>query len=472
MKRLLSIITLSTGIVLSAIPNPTTHTLNNGLKIIMVKNPMAPVVYLGVLYNVGTADDPSSEVGLSHFLEHMMFKGSPKFTGDSYRNNITKIGGGCNAYTSYDLTHYISHFPKEGLPLVLDMEASRMKALSFDVNKDMIPEQNVVHQERLMRMENSPYTEILECYLRACYWYHPYGVPPIGYPHHIGAYTKESVLAHHKKWYIPNNATLIIVGDVDEQKTLELVRRHFGYIKPGTLPDRIRPQEPNHKGVAISLVQKNNRNANIVMFFNYRIPAYRLLPKGHFNALRILDRIFAAQETSPLYKEFVHGRKMAISVGLSSCSTLSIDDTYAMLSATLPPHKNSKMFKKDIFKWLQDFVNNHLSTADIQQARKEIINGKAFIHDEPDAVREAFSALAFGLSVEDIITRDQDLETVTLQDVKDVYNTYLNKTPDVSVMILPQKTKQEQAPPKVNNKPEQSIWASLKEHMGSIFTKQ
>ncbi|MDP2193527.1 MAG: insulinase family protein, partial [Alphaproteobacteria bacterium] len=284
-------------------------------------------------------------------------------------------------------------------------------------------------------------------------------------------YTKESVLAHHKKWYIPNNATLIVVGDIDEQETIKLVQRYFGYIRPGTLPNRARPQELDHKGVTISLVQKNQRNANIVMFFNYRIPAYRLLPKGHFNALTILEHILSAQETSPLYKEFVHNRQAVLSVGLS-CAQLSIDDRYASLNATLAPHHCPKKFKNSVFKWVHDFVNNKLSVEDIQQARKEIVNQKVFISDEPTSIREDFSALAFGVSVEDIIHQDRDLETVTLQDIKDVYNTYLNKKADVCVMILPEKEQPKKStPPATNNKQEKSTWVAIKEGIQATFTK-
>ena len=119
--------------------NPTTFVLKNGLQVVLAQNKMAPVVSVGVLYNVGTADDPATEVGLSHFLEHMMFKGTKKFKGNAYAENIKRLGGSHNAYTSYDLTHYISDVPVEGLPLVLNMEADRMVGLSFDNEKDLIP---------------------------------------------------------------------------------------------------------------------------------------------------------------------------------------------------------------------------------------------------------------------------------------------------------------------------------------------
>lgn len=439
-RFLISLFILATPLC-AKILNPTTLTLQNGLQVVLVQNKMAPVVSVGVLYNVGTADDPAAEVGLSHFLEHMMFKGTKKFKGNGYAETIKKLGGSHNAYTSYDLTHYISDVPVEGLPLVLDMEADRMIGLNFNNEKDLIPEQKVVHQERLMRMENNPFSEAIEAYLKACYWYHPYGVPPIGYPHHIDAYTHKSVMDHYKKWYTPNNASLIIVGDFNEKDTIALIRKHFAHIKAHTNPVRKRPQEPDHSGVAISLSQTNKRNANTIIQYSYRVPAFHKMPKGEFEALAVLEHIVGSSETSPVYKDLVIEQKLALDVGISGVD-YSIDDRYINISATLSPDQCLRTIRQKLRSSISRFVKNELNEGHIKQAKKEILNTQAFLKDNRADIRSLFADLAYGLSVSDIITTDDRVNAVTLDQIKGVYKKYLDTKPSVVLHLAPQKTEQ------------------------------
>lgn len=420
------------------IPTPTTMTLKNGLQVVLVQNKMAPVVSIGVLYNVGTADDPAAEVGLSHFLEHMMFKGTKKFKGNSYAENIKKLGGSHNAYTSYDLTHYICDVPIEGMPLTLEMEADRMTGLNFDNEKDLIPEQRVVHQERLMRMENNPFSEAIEAYLKACYWYHPYGVPPIGYPHHIDAYTHKSVMDHYKKWYTPNNASLIIVGDFNEKDVVVLIKKYFDPIKAHTNPVRKRPQEPDHNGVTISLSQTNKRNANTIIQYNYRVPAFHKMPKGEFEALTVLQHIIGSSDTSPIYKDLVIEEKLALDVGLSGVG-YSVDDRYINISATLSPDQCLQKIRERLRSTIDIFIKTGLNEDHITQAKKEILNGHTFIQDNRMGIRSLFADLAFGLSVNDITTADDRISATTVEQVKSVYKKYLDKKPHVVLHLAPQK---------------------------------
>ncbi len=445
--------------------NPTTFTLKNGLKVVLVHNKMAPVVSIGVLYNVGTADDPSAEVGLSHFLEHMMFKGTRKFKRDAYAENIKRLGGSHNAYTSYDLTYYISDVPIEGLPLVLDMEADRMVGLNFDNEKDLIPEKKVVHQERLMRIENNPFSEAIEAYLKACYWYHPYGVPAIGYPHHIDAYTHKSVMDHYKKWYTPNNTSLIIVGDFNEKDTIALIRKYFEPIKVHENPVRNRPQEPDHNGVIISLSQTNKRNANTIIQYSYRVPAFHKMPKGEFEALTVLEHIIGSSDTSPLYKDLVIEQKLALNVSISGVSHF-LDDIYINISAILSPDQCVQKIRQKLRSTLDAFIKNSLNKDHIQQAKKEILNKKVFLKDNRSHIRWLFADLAYGLSVNDLITTDERISVVTLEQVKSAYKKYLDKKPSVILHLAPQK-KAEKASSAVREKKESG---SFFHRIKSLFT--
>lgn len=438
MKTIITLSLICLSSVNAKIISPVTHTLKNGLEIIFVSNKMAPVVSVGVLYKVGTADDPSTEVGLSHFLEHMMFKGTRKNPGPVYSEIIKKLGGFSNAHTSYDFTYYVTDVPQNGLQKVLDLEADRMENLNFSNEKDLIPEKKVVQQERLMRMDNSPYAEAMEAHLKAAYWYHPYGVPPIGYPHHIEAYSYNSVMNHYKTWYKPNNAVLVIVGDFDEPQTLKWIHEFFGPLKQGPVPKRDRPREPDHKGVTLTIEQTNDRNANTILSYSYKQPT--TLKEGEYEALVVLSQILGGSDTSPIYQDLVVTQKLVLGVGLSGVGR-SLDDAYFEMSATLSPEQSLgqslRKFESILKNWISTFMTEKINESHVENAKGELLKPIAFIKDSRSGIREMFVGLAKGLSLNDIITEDERINKVTLKSVKNVYETYLKRTPDVVLKLYP-----------------------------------
>eukprot|EP01037_Dinobryon_pediforme_P017333 gene17333-17524_t len=212
---------------MAGIFNPQVQTLPNGLKVIVVPNDMAPIVNVGVLYMVGTADDPPNLVGISHFLEHMMFKGTNTVPTSEFKKTILTYGGSTNASTSFDYTLYNTEIAKEHLELILKFEADRMVNLAF-TEAEVKSEKDVVWEERRMRFDNHPFGQAYEVLLRALSWYHPYGVPPIGYPAHIQNYSYEAVRNHYNTWYAPNNAVLIVAGKTTLAEVMKLAEKHFG----------------------------------------------------------------------------------------------------------------------------------------------------------------------------------------------------------------------------------------------------
>ncbi|MBX9977261.1 MAG: insulinase family protein, partial [Alphaproteobacteria bacterium] len=248
----------------STIFNHQSFTLKNGLTIYFIKNTLAPVVNVSLYYKIGTADDPRDQHGLSHFVEHMMFKGTTRVPKGKFDNLLLKQGANYNAHTTPDYTCYEATIAKDQLELVLFLEADRMVNLTF-TKEDIDSERQVVHEERAMRLDNNPFGKAIEIYLRSLYWKHPYGIPTIGYPEHIDAYTYDSVQHHYKTYYAPNNAILIVAGDTTLDVLKPLVEKYFSDIPSKTIPERVRMQEPDHGDTTIRIDHYADRNHVVVI---------------------------------------------------------------------------------------------------------------------------------------------------------------------------------------------------------------
>ena len=213
--------------------------LDNGLEVLILEDHAVPLVTVQVWYRVGSRNERPGITGISHFLEHLMFKGTPKYGPGLYTQLIQRYGGTQNAFTSYDVTAYYSVLPSSRLELALDLEADRMAHLLLDP-QEIKAEREVVKEERRLR-ENSPTGPMYEVLGALAYKAHPYQWPTIGWMSDIESITREELEAHYKTYYVPNNATVIVVGDVDIGQTMAAIRRHFEPIPQGPPPPPVRP---------------------------------------------------------------------------------------------------------------------------------------------------------------------------------------------------------------------------------------
>ncbi len=226
--------------------NPKTFTLENGLEFVVVENHRAPVVEQMVWYRVGAADERPGESGLAHFLEHLMFKGTETVKPQEFSKIIARNGGEDNAFTTDDYTAYFEKIAKDKLELVMGLEADRMQNLRL-TNKEVLPEREVVREERRMRVDNRP-EAVLNEQSEAQFWLNsPYGRPTIGWPFEIEALTTAKALAFYHRHYMPNNAVVVIAGDVTPDEVKKIAERTFGKVPGGTAPERDRPSEPEHR---------------------------------------------------------------------------------------------------------------------------------------------------------------------------------------------------------------------------------
>src|SRR3954468_21942299 len=210
---------------------PASFTLGNGMQVVVIPDHRTPVVTQMVWYKVGSADETPGKSGLAHFLEHLMFKGTAKHPAGEFSKTVLRIGGNENAFTSTDYTGYFQRVPREQLPRMMEFEADRMTGLVLK-DENVLPERDVVLEEFNMRVANNPDARLSEQIMAALYLNHPYGRPVIGWRQEIEKLDREDALAFYKRFYAPNNATLVITGDVELNDVRPMAERTFGRIAP------------------------------------------------------------------------------------------------------------------------------------------------------------------------------------------------------------------------------------------------
>lgn len=248
MRRYLLAVSLGVSLLLPSLVlsagKVTTFTLRNGMQAVVVEDHRAPVVTHMVWYRVGAADEVPGKSGIAHFLEHLMFKGTRNLKPGEFSEVVAANGGSENAFTSQDYTGYFQRVAADRLGLMMEMESDRMRGIIIS-DEDVTTERDVVLEERNARTENNPGALFGEQRRAALYLNHPYGVPIIGWKHEIEQLNRDDALAFYKTYYAPNNAILIVAGDVDPNEVKKLANRYYGSIRPSRdLPERLRPTEP------------------------------------------------------------------------------------------------------------------------------------------------------------------------------------------------------------------------------------
>ncbi|MDB5640712.1 MAG: peptidase domain protein, partial [Hyphomicrobiales bacterium] len=305
--------------------------LENGMEVVVIPDHRAPVVTHMVWYRNGSADDPAGKSGIAHFLEHLMFKGTQKHPKGEFSEVVAELGGQENAFTSNDYTAYYQRMPKAHLPVVMEYEADRMRnlVLTDDV---VAPERDVVLEERRMRTDSDPSAQLHEAVQAALYTHHPYGKPIIGWNHEIEDLGREDALSYYRRFYTPENAILIVAGDVTQDEVRALAGDIYGAIPArGETPNRRRPREPEpraHRRVTLADEKVEQPSHQCV----YLVPSYATAAPGEAEALEALAHLLGGGPTSLLYRRLVVEQKIAV---VSECYYMgtALDETRFWLYA-------------------------------------------------------------------------------------------------------------------------------------------
>ncbi len=286
--------------------------LENGLEVIVIPDHRAPIVTHVIAYRVGSADDPPGSSGIAHFLEHLMYKSTARAAAGGFARAVSRLGGRENATTTHDTTIYHQRVPKQSLAKVMALEADRMSGLRFDPDEVRL-ERNVIIEERRQRIELSPINLLNEQMAAALHLNHPYRAPVLGWAHEMSRLTREDAMAFYARYYAPNNALLVVQGDVEVGDVLRLAREAYGPIPPGQIVDpKARPRDPEPRAARrVELVDGRVTNASLFRSYFVAIDAGDD-PAGEREALEILVRVLAQGDTSRLHKRLVERDRSAI----------------------------------------------------------------------------------------------------------------------------------------------------------------
>ncbi len=410
-------------------------TLSNGLEVVVIPDHRAPVVTHMVWYKVGAADEPRGESGIAHFLEHLMFKGTDKIAPGEFSKIIARNGGEDNAFTTQDTTAYFQRVSADRLRLAMGMEADRMENLRLKPD-DVTNELKVVLEERRMRVDNEPSSILSEQMAAVLFLAHPYGTPVIGWANEVKNLTREDAVAFYKRYYAPNNAILVIAGDVQPEAVVAMAKEIFGGLKPSeTLPPRKRLAEPEPVA-ARRVVLKDERVAKDTLSREYLTPCYTTA-KGHeAEALDLLSTIMGAESTGRLYKKLVIEEKKASAAG-AWYSGDALDYGRFGLYAVSGNDTSLADIEASANEVIADIRKNGVTAGELERARNskvaELIYGR---DSQSNQARTYGWALATGRTVADVQDEANRLEAVTLADIQTVAKKYLDPKRSVTGELL------------------------------------
>lgn len=285
------------------------HTLDNGLKVLLVEDHNVPSVSLYTFFRVGSRNERPGLTGVSHFIEHMMFNGTPKVGPGEFDRKMEFAGGSNNAYTGDDLTAYTDWFPPAALEAMIEMEADRMQGLSF-VPEVFESERGVIASERRLGVDNDNDAILSENVRATAIMAHPYHWDVIGWMSDILSWRRDEVAAYYRTYYAPNNAVLVIAGDIDPVRTMELVRKHYGPVKASPPPPPVSTVEPPQMGTKTVVIRKEAQAPSYLAVWHG--PAYK---DPDFFPLSVLAKPLLEGESSRLYRRLVRDEELAIDVG-------------------------------------------------------------------------------------------------------------------------------------------------------------
>ncbi len=410
------------------------YFLKNGMTVLLHQDQRIPQIYHQLLVKVGSKDEEEGKTGLAHLFEHMMFKGTEKYTGEEYEEKLESIGARNNAFTSRDYTAYEVILPSHKLEMVLEMEAERLKTLQL-TQSNFDKEREVVKEERRMSTDNNP-NDFFEPIMNLLFSAHPYGRPVIGWMKDLEVMTLEDCKKFYKSYYAPNNSVLIITGDFNIKETKKWIQKYYGVLKPSQINSSV----SNHKQAKTKKKKVKIKRAihAPTLAFAYKGP--KAGEDGTYS-LGVLNRILVSGESSRLHQLLVYKHKLALSVG-GFYYDLKDEGVFFIFIKMVPDGDLKKI--KQLF--LSEMKKVHLT----EVSKKELLKSTRSIMNEYVSTVKSLSGKANALSVNEAYFEDykelfRDLERyekVTAQTIKTQANLYLSPEQIFEVALLPNDDRQ------------------------------
>lgn len=405
--------------------NAETFTLENGLQVVVIPNHRAPVVTHMVWYKVGSADEPQGDgvSGEAHFLEHLMFKGTKAIEPGKFSRLIRAMGGTDNAFTSWDYTAYHQSIAKERLPTVMAMEADRMININ-PPEKEIGPEHQVIIEERRQRTDNDPKALFSEQIRATLYNTSPYSIPIIGWKEEMPKITWDLAKNYYTKWYAPNNAILVVSGDVTLEQMKTYAEKYYGFLPKKEIADHVRPDVPRMS--APTTMEFHDESVQQPVFMRAAIVPSFVQNKKDAYALQVLQNTISGGASTRLYQQLAVKNKLAVNIDMN------YDDSNRgqgsiWLYGTPAPNVSLKKLEAAIDDQFRAMIKDGIPAEEVEKAKERMIDSATYARDSVSGPAMAVGqALASGATLDDIEYWPDRIAEVTPEEVTRVLKQYLD----------------------------------------------
>jgi zinc protease len=416
--------------------------LPNGLRVLLVEEPKAPVVTIQVWYRVGSRNEPIGKTGISHMLEHMMFQGTPRIGPKQFSLTVQRNGGVDNAYTTSDYTAYYENFAADRALFGLTLEADRMAHLLIG-EEQFQPERLVVIEERRLRIDDQPASVLGEVMRATAFLAHPYRWPIIGWRSDIEGYTRDDLVQHYRTYYAPNNATLVVAGDIKRDDLLPKIQELFGNIPRRPDPAKLVTVEPPQRGERRVSVKKEAELP--LVFAVYHAP--NLTHPDTF-ALDILAYVLGGGQSSRLHQRIVYEKQLA-SYASADYSGVHVDPYLFGVSAAPLPGKTAAEVEQALYAEIERIQREPITDRELQKAKNQIESEFIFAQDSVHQLATMLGAWESVASWKLLAGYLDGIRQVTAADVQRVAQQYLTPEKRTVAILVPDKL----APPAAESKP-------------------
>ena len=414
---------------------PQSFELDNGMQVVVLPDHRAPVVTHMVWYRVGAADEPPGKSGIAHFLEHLMFRGSKNIPPGEFSKIVARNGGQDNAFTSQDYTGYFQRVAVDRLPMVMQLEADRMQGLQL-TDKVVLPERDVILEERRSRTDNKPQALLTEQVSAALFLAHPYRIPIIGWEHEMRQLNREDALEFYKQYYAPDNAILIVAGDVTVEDVRPLAEEFYGVLVPQNIEARRRPSEP--PAVAPRRITYVDARVQQPSFRRaYVAPSYATSEDNTAEALDLLTQILGSGPTSRFYKSLVIEQELASD---ASCwySGTALDYGRIGFYAEPRPGVTLEQIEAAIDAEIAAFLEEEVTDEELERAKFNIVSSFVYARDSQQSMAHLFgTALTTGSTIQDVIDYPDRIKRVTAKEIQAAGRALFESPSQVTAYLLP-----------------------------------
>jgi zinc protease len=400
--------------------------LANGLEVVVLPDRRAPVVTHMVWYRVGAADEPPGKSGIAHFLEHLLFKGTAKNPAGRFSKTVAAIGGQDNAFTAHDYTGYYQRVAREHLKMLMAFEADRMTGLLL-TDAAVAPELKVVLEEHNQRVANNPRSQLIEQIDAALFLNHPYGRPVIGWRDEIEKLNRADALEFYRRFYTPNNAVVVVAGDVTADEVKAMAEATYGQVRPtAEISPRLRPREPRPVAVRhVTLADPRVRQPSLQR--SYLVPSVASAKPGESAVLDVLAFILGHNNSSRLYRKLVVERGVAVTANAWYNGTM-LDATKFTVYGTPKPGVTLPQLEQAFDAVIDDVIANGVTTEEVERAKYRLIADAIYAHDSQATMARWFgSSLTTGATVETVQNWTDRIRAVTAEAVQAAAKTWLDK---------------------------------------------